>query len=63
MIYMIEPIGECHVQELKEFEGKALVSVTTEGPVHPEDEKEKKKKHEEKKIRFENLCKIMKDIL
>lgn len=62
VIYMIEPIDEYCVQQLKEFEGKTLVSVTKEGLELPEDEEEKKKQ-EEKKAKFENLCKIMKDIL
>ncbi|TMS12029.1 Heat shock protein HSP 90-alpha 1 [Larimichthys crocea] len=59
VIYMIEPIDEYCVQQLKEFEGKNLVSVTKEGLELPEDE-EDKKKQEEKKAQFENLCKIMK---
>ncbi|XP_063804626.1 heat shock protein HSP 90-alpha [Pseudophryne corroboree] len=62
VIYMIEPIDEYCVQQLKEFEGKTLVSVTKEGLELPEDEEEKKKQ-EEKKAKLENLCKIMKDIL
>jgi len=62
VIYMIEPIDEYCVQQLKEFEGKNLVSVTKEGLELPEDEDEKKKQ-EEKKAQFESLCKIMKDIL
>ncbi|CAG01828.1 unnamed protein product [Tetraodon nigroviridis] len=62
VIYMIEPIDEYCVQQLKEFEGKNLVSVTKEGLELPEDEEEKKNQ-EEKKAQFENLCKIMKDIL
>ncbi|KAM9202819.1 LOW QUALITY PROTEIN: heat shock protein HSP 90-alpha-like [Dugong dugon] len=62
VIYMIEPIDEYCVQQLKEFEGKTLVSVTKEGLELPEDE-EDKKKQEEKKTKFENLRKIMKDIL
>uniref|UniRef100_A0A8C3A9Q6 Heat shock protein 90, alpha (cytosolic), class A member 1, tandem duplicate 1 n=1 Tax=Cyclopterus lumpus TaxID=8103 RepID=A0A8C3A9Q6_CYCLU len=62
VIYMVEPIDEYCVQQLKEFEGKNLVSVTKEGLELPEDEEEKKKA-EEKKTQFENLCKIMKDIL
>ena len=62
VIYMIEPIDEYCVQQLKEFEGKNLVSVTKEGLELPEDEEEKKRQ-EGKKAKFENLCKIMKDIL
>ncbi|XP_075700361.1 heat shock protein HSP 90-alpha [Rhinoderma darwinii] len=62
VIYMVEPIDEYCVQQLKEFEGRTLVSVTKEGLELPEDEEEKKKQ-EEKKSKFENLCKIMKDIL
>ncbi|XP_032882421.1 heat shock protein HSP 90-alpha [Amblyraja radiata] len=62
VIYMTEPIDEYCVQQLKEFDGKTLVSVTKEGLELPEDEEEKKKQ-EEKRAHFENLCKIMKDIL
>jgi molecular chaperone HtpG len=62
VIYMTEPIDEYVVQQLKEFDGKTLVSVTKEGLELPEDEEEKKK-HEEAKCKFEGLCKVMKDIL
>uniref|UniRef100_A0A6Q2Z4A6 Histidine kinase/HSP90-like ATPase domain-containing protein n=1 Tax=Esox lucius TaxID=8010 RepID=A0A6Q2Z4A6_ESOLU len=62
VIYMIEPIDEYCVQQLKEFDGKNLVSVTKEGLELPEDE-DMKKKQEEQKSKFESLCKIMKDIL
>ncbi|XP_063079101.1 heat shock protein HSP 90-alpha 1-like [Engraulis encrasicolus] len=62
VIYMIEPIDEYGVQQLKEYDGKNLVSVTKEGLELPEDEEELKKQ-EELKVKFENLCKIMKDIL
>nr|CAI9702486.1 unnamed protein product [Rangifer tarandus platyrhynchus] len=62
VIYMVEPVDEYCVQQLKEFEGRTLVSVTKEGLELPEDEEEKKKQ-EEKKTKFQNLCKIMKDIL
>merc|ERR1712121_626177 len=62
VIYMIEPIDEYCVQQLKEYDGKNLVSVTKEGLELPEDEDEKKKS-EELKTKFENLCKVMKDIL
>jgi len=62
VIYMTEPIDEYVVQQLKEYDGKTLVSVTKEGLELPESE-EDKKKAEEDKARFENLCKVMKDIL
>lgn len=62
VIYMVEPIDEYCVQQLKEYEGKTLVSVTKEGLELPEDEDEKKK-FEELKSKFEPLCKAMKDIL
>lgn len=62
VIYMTEPIDEYVVQQLKEFDGKNLVSVTKEGLELPEDEEEKKKR-EEDKAKFEPLCKVMKDIL
>ncbi|XP_072302106.1 heat shock protein HSP 90-beta [Eucyclogobius newberryi] len=62
VLYMTEPIDEYCIQQLKEFDGKNLVSVTKEGLELPENEEEKKKM-EEDKARFENLCKLMKEIL
>ncbi|XP_054049842.1 heat shock protein HSP 90-beta isoform X3 [Rissa tridactyla] len=62
VVYMTEPIDEYCVQQLKEFDGKTLVSVTKEGLELPEDEEEKKKM-EESKAKFETLCKLMKEIL
>jgi len=62
VIFMTEPIDEYVVQQLKEYDGKQLVSVTKEGLELPEDEEEKKKQ-EEAKAKFEGLCKVMKDIL
>ncbi|XP_064623688.1 heat shock protein HSP 90-alpha-like [Lineus longissimus] len=62
VLYMVDPIDEYAVQQLKEYEGKTLVSVTKEGLELPEDEEEKKR-HEEAKAAFENLCKVMKEIL
>merc|ERR1719220_2559075 len=58
-LYMTEPIDEYVVQQLKEFDGKNLVSVTKEGLELPEDEEEKKKK-EADKAKYEPLCKVMK---
>jgi len=62
VVYMTEPIDEYVVQQLKEFEGKNLVSITKEGLELPEDEEEKKKTEADKE-KFGGLCKVMKDIL
>jgi molecular chaperone HtpG len=62
VLYMIDPIDEYAVQQLKEYDGKTLVSVTKEGLELPEDEEEKKK-FEEDKAKYEGLCKVMKEIL
>jgi len=62
VLYMTEPIDEYCTQQLKEYDGKNLVCVTKEGLELPEDEDEKKA-FEEKKAKFEPLCKVMKDIL
>ncbi len=62
VIFMTEPIDEYVVQQLKEYDGKQLVSVTKEGLELPEDDEETKKR-ESDKAKFEGLCKIMKDIL
>jgi len=62
VVYMTEPIDEYVVQQLKEFEGKNLVSITKEGLELPEDEEEKKKTEADKE-KYGGLCKVMKDIL
>ncbi|CAD5124203.1 DgyrCDS12503 [Dimorphilus gyrociliatus] len=62
VLYMIDPIDEYATQQLKEYDGKKLVCVTKEGLELPEDEDEKKK-FEEQKAQFEELCKVMKDAL
>merc|ERR1711970_531829 len=62
VVYTTEPIDEYVVQQLKEFDGKNLVSVTKEGLELPEDEDEKKRR-EELKTLFEGLCKVILEIL
>merc|ERR1712042_208606 len=57
VIYMTEPIDEYVVQQLKEFDGKNLVSVTKEGLELPVDEDEKKMMEADKE-KFEPLCKV-----
>merc|ERR1712233_116948 len=61
VLYMVDPIDEYTVQQLKEFDGKKLKSVTKEGlEIDDEDEK---KKMEELKAEFEPLTKLMKEVL
>ena len=59
---MVDPIDEYAVQQLKEYDGKKLVSVTKEG-LTLEDSEDDKKAFEEKKTQFEPLTQLMKDIL
>jgi len=62
VLYLVDPIDEYMVQQLKEYDGKKLISVTKEG-LDLEDTEDEKKKREEEKARFEPLCKLMKDVL
>ena len=62
MLYLVDPIDEYMVQQMKEFDGKKLISCTKEG-LDLEDTEDEKKKKEEEKARFEPLCKLMKDVL
>merc|ERR1712159_850085 len=62
VLFMVDPIDEYAVQQLKEYDGHKLVCCTEEGLELEETEDEKKKK-EEVKAQFEALCRLMKDIL
>ena len=62
VLYMVDPIDEYSVQQLKEYDGKKLMSVTKEGLELEEDEEEKKAL-EEQKAAFEDLTKQIKEIL
>ncbi|GAV59645.1 HSP90 domain-containing protein/HATPase_c_3 domain-containing protein [Cephalotus follicularis] len=62
VLYMVDAIDEYAIGQLKEFEGKKLVSATKEGLKLDETEDEKKKA-EELKAQFEGLCKVIKDVL
>ncbi|KAF8016957.1 hypothetical protein BT93_H2222 [Corymbia citriodora subsp. variegata] len=63
VLYMVDAIDEYAVGQLKEYDGKKLVSATKERLKLEDESEEEKKKKEEKKKSFENLCKTMKDIL
>merc|ERR1712130_1097148 len=62
VLYMTDPIDEYAVQQLKEFDGKKLLSATKEGLDLADDEDEKKA-FEEAKAKTESLCKLMKEVL
>merc|ERR1711865_828130 len=62
VIYMVDPIDEYAVQQLKEYEGKKLISATKEGMDLGETDEEKKA-FEEEKAKTEGLCKLMKEVL
>merc|ERR1719407_414262 len=61
VLYTVDPIDEYCVQQLKEYDGKKLKSVTKEGL--DLDTEEEKKKTEELKAEYEPLCKLIKEVL
>lgn len=62
VIYMVDPIDEYAVQQLKEFDGKKLKCCSKEG-LNLEGDEDEKKQLEELKADFEGLCKLIKEIL
>ncbi len=62
VLYMVDPIDEYAVQQLKEYDGKKLLAATKENLDLGEDEEEKKA-FEEAKAKCEGLCKLMKEVL
>jgi len=62
VIYMVDPIDEYSIGNLKEYNGHKLVSITKEGLNIQETEEEIKQK-EETKSEYEPLCSFFKEIL
>jgi len=62
VLLMTDPIDEYAVQQLKEYDGKKLVSATKEG-LKMEETEEEKAKFEDEKAKTENLCTLIKEVL
>lgn len=62
VLFMTDPIDEYAMQQLKEFDGHNMVSITKEG-LELNDTEEEKQKAEELKKQNENLVKTMKEVL
>merc|ERR1712085_43375 len=54
VLYMVDPIDEYCIQQLKEFDGKKL---------QMDEDDDEKKAFEEAKAKAEGLCKLMKEVL
>ena len=64
VLFMVDPIDEYCVQQLKEYDGKKLVSCTKEGlDLGDVDTEEEKAKKEEQRAALEPLCSLIKDVL
>jgi len=61
VLYLIDPIDEYVIQQLKDFDEKKLKNCSKEG-LDIEDEDDKKKL-EEQKAAFEGLCTLVKEVL
>jgi len=62
VLFMTDPVDEYMVQQMKDYDGKKLVSVTKEG-LQLEETDDEKKAREEIKAKTEALCKLIKETL
>ena len=62
VIYMVDPIDEYVIQQLKDFDGHKLKNCSKEG-LEFDNSEDEKKRLEEQKASFEGLCKLFKEVL
>ncbi|KAJ7547096.1 hypothetical protein O6H91_08G069200 [Diphasiastrum complanatum] len=62
VLLMTDPIDEYAIGQLKEYDGKKLASAAKER-LKIDDSDEEKRKREEKIAQFQQLCKVIKDII
>ena len=62
VIFMTDPIDEYTIQQLKDYDGKKLVSITKEG-LEIDKTEDEKKVFEDLKTEYESVCKVIKEVL